>query len=128
MPGRDLAIFLAATTIAATLLLSGLAMPFLKVAADPETARLTTPGVHLAIAHVALKVIEDERLKAASAKVREWAVTWKRLYESRVAALDRAGPVTCELHQRELSAQRQLSMENSNSSTARTSWSLCFAA
>lgn len=110
IPGRDLAIFLAATTIAATLLLSGLAMPFLKVSADPQTARLTTPGVHLAIAHVALKVIEDERLKAASAKVREWATTWKRLYESRVAALDRTGHATCEVHRHELSAQRQLSM------------------
>lgn len=33
MPGRDLAIFLAAATIAATLLLSGVVMPFLKVRA-----------------------------------------------------------------------------------------------
>jgi monovalent cation/hydrogen antiporter len=110
MPGRDLAIFLAATTIAATLLLSGIAMPFLKVKATQKTTHLSTTGVHLALAHVALSVIEVERIKAASTKVREWAATWKQLYESRVAALDRTELAACELHRCELSAQRELSM------------------
>lgn len=71
---------------------------------------LTTPGVHLAITHVALKVIEVERIKADSTKVREWAVTWKRLYESRIAALDRTDHMKCAMHQRDLSEQRTLSM------------------
>ncbi len=110
MPGRDLAVFLTAATIAATLLLSGVAMPFLTVNANTQPARLTSPAVHLAISHVALKVIEEEKLKTASAKVREWAAAWSRLYESRVATLGRTGQATRELHQRELSAQRALSM------------------
>ena len=55
MPGRDLAVFLAAGTIAATLLLSGLVMPFLKVRpTSDDGVLLTAPGVHVAIARVAL--------------------------------------------------------------------------
>ncbi len=48
MPGRDLAIFLAAGTIAATLLLSGLVMPFLKVRSAADDARGVdgAPGSH----------------------------------------------------------------------------------
>lgn len=110
MPERDLAVFLTAATIAATLLLSGVAMPLLTRNQSDSSARLNTPEVHLAISHVALRVIEEERLKTASDKVREWAATWSRLYESRVAALDRSGQTARELHLRELTAQRALSM------------------
>ena len=111
MPGRDLAVFLAAATIAATLLLSALVLPFLNVRpAGGETACLSVQGVHLAIAHAALKVIDDERLGAVSTKVQEWAATWRRLYESRVAALDTAGGATGAVHRRDLAAQRELSM------------------
>jgi CPA1 family monovalent cation:H+ antiporter len=110
MPGRDLAVFLTAATIAATLLLSGVVMPFLTPKADASDQHLSTPAVHLAISHVALKVIEEERLKTASAKVREWAMAWHRLYESRVAALERTGQAMRDRHQRDLSAQRALSL------------------
>ena len=89
MPGRDLAVFLAAGTIAATLLLSGVVMPFLKVRPAGEDASvLTVRGVHVAIARAALRAIDGDPLAAVSTKVREWATTWKRLYESRLAALE----------------------------------------
>ena len=111
MPGRDLAVFLAAATIAATLLISGVVMPLLRLEPDgSETAQLSFRGVQLAIARVALRVIEDERLTAVSSKVREWAATWKRLYESRIAALDGADDRTGGPHRRDLAAQRALSM------------------
>lgn len=110
MPGRDLAVFLAAGTIAATLLISSVVMPFLKVRPTGEDASvLTARGVHMAIARAALRAIDGDPLAAASARVREWATTWKRLYESRLAALESAGQATCP-HRRDLASQRELSM------------------
>ncbi len=111
MPGRDVAIFLAAGTIAATLLLSGVVTPFLKIRSTADEAAFLTPtNVHMAIARVALKVIDEDPLNAVSSKVREWASTWKRLYESRVAALDSTNSEACAVHHRDLAAQRSLSM------------------
>jgi len=111
MPGRDLVVFLAAATIAATLLLSGAVMPFLKMhTSGSDATYLTTPGVHLAIARVALRVVDAERRTAVSTKVRQWAATWKRLYESRIAALDTTDNRRCAVHRRDLEAQRELSM------------------
>ncbi|MBE0622344.1 MAG: sodium:proton antiporter [Burkholderiales bacterium] len=110
MPGRDLAVFLVAGTIGAMLLISGVVMPFLKVrpAADGTTS-LTARGVHQAIARAALLAIDGDPLAAVSPKVREWAATWKRLYESRLAALESPGQAT-SAHRRDLTAQRELSM------------------
>ncbi len=112
MPGRDLAVFMAAATVAATLLLSGVVMPFIKVRpTGSEAAFLTAPDVHLAIARIALRVIDDMRLTAISTKVGEWATTWRRLYESRVAALDTTDHGTGAVNRRDLAAQRELSMQ-----------------
>ncbi len=111
MPGRDLAVFIAAATIGATLLLSGLATPWLPAAREgSEPAYLGAPGVHLAIARVALQTIDGERLKALSTRTRDWAATWERLYESRIAALDPSDARASDAHRCDLSAQRALSM------------------
>lgn len=64
----------------------------------------------MAIARVALKAIDDDPLNAVSSKVREWASTWKRLYESRLAASDSTDLEGSAVHQRDLAAQRGLSM------------------
>lgn len=112
MPGRDVAIFLAAGTIAMSLLTSGLVMQFLKFDRTADaSAVLSLPRVHVAIAKAALKVIDDDRLTAVSAKVHEWAATWKRLYESRIAAMDSTDGRVSAVHRRDLAAQRELSMK-----------------
>ena len=110
LPGRDLAVFLAAGTIAATLLLSGVATAFLKVGPAIGARKfMTAQGVHLAIAKAALSVIESDPAAAVSWTASEWASTWKRLYQSRVAAMQSPSPQGCP-HHRDLAAQLRLSM------------------
>lgn len=52
-----------------------------------ERLRSIGPVLGLAIAQAALRVIEAAPAAAVSRTVREWATTWKYLYESRVAAM-----------------------------------------
>lgn len=111
MPGRDLAVFLAAGTIAATLMLSATIVPFMRVRPTTEdTGLLSVPRVHVAIARVALRVIDGYPRAAVSTKVHEWALTVKHLYESRVAALESTDSEAPNVHQRNLAAQCELSM------------------
>lgn len=110
LPGRDLAVFLAAATIIATLLLSGVATAFLKIAPTAGTRKLlTVQGAHVAIAQAALRVIEAEPIAAVSRSAGEWATTWKHLYENRVAAMRSMHLERCP-HRSDLAAQRRLSM------------------
>jgi Na+/H+ antiporter len=110
LPGRDLAVFLAAGTIAATLLLSAVATAFLKVSPTVGTKRfLTAQDAHVAIARAALRAFEADPAAAVSRTVREWAMTWKHLYESRVAAMQSPPNESCP-HRSDLAAQRLLSM------------------
>ena len=110
LPGRDLAVFLAAGTIAATLLLSGVATAFLKVGPKAGAKRLlTTQEAHVAIAQAGLRVFEADPAVAVSRTVREWTTTWKHLYESRVAAMQSLPDAGCP-HRSDLAAQRLLSM------------------
>ena len=113
LPGRDLAIFLAAATIVATLLLSGVATAFLKPRPAAASVRqMTAQGVHVAIAQAALNVIQADSIalaSRASRAVREWATTWQHLYESRVAAMLAPHDDHCP-HRSDLAAQRRLSM------------------
>ena len=110
MPGRDLAVFLAAGTIGATLLLSSLALPLLKIRPKiDDSAVMSARTVRVAMARAALKVIDTQPLAAAT-KVREWAMVMNRLYESRMAALESADSGTSAGHRRDLAAQRELSM------------------
>jgi len=111
LPGRDLAVFLAAGTIAATLLLSGVATAFLKVGPNARAKRLlTTQEAHVAIAQAGLRVFEADPAVAVSRTVREWTTTWKHLYESRVAAMQSLPDASCP-HRSDLAAQRLLSMQ-----------------
>lgn len=110
LPGRDLAVFLAAGTIAATLLLSGVATAFLKVGPTIGARKfLTVQDTHVAISRVALRVFDADSTAAASKTTREWATTWKHLYESRLAALQSPKNGSCP-HRSDLAAQRTLSM------------------
>ena len=110
LPGRDLAVFLAAATIAATLLLSGVATALLKVSPAAGAKKfLTAQGAHEAIARAALRVIEADPAATLSRAVREWATTWKHLYESRMAAMQSLNSAHCP-HRSNLAAQRMLSM------------------
>lgn len=111
LPGRDLAVFLAAGTIAATLLLSGVATAFLKVGPTIGARKfLTAQGAHAAIAQAALRVFEADPAAEVSRTAREWSTTWKHLYESRVAAMQSHGNESCP-HRSNLAAQRLLSMK-----------------
>lgn len=110
LPGRDLAVFLAAATIAATLLLSGVASALLKVGPTASARKfLTAQGAHVAIAQAALRAIEAYPAAAVSSTAREWATTWKHLYENRVAALRTPNGERCP-HRSDLAAQRLLSL------------------
>ncbi len=111
MPARDLAVFLAAATVGATLTLSGLVLPLLKIEPSTEEApSMSLQEVHAAIARTALKAIDSDPLRTASSKVREWSMTWRGLYESRVAANDVSNAHACAEHRRDLATQQQLSM------------------
>ena len=63
----------------------------------------------MAIARAALRVFEADPAAAVSRTVREWATTWKHLYESRVAAMQSLTNESCP-HRSDLAAQRTLSM------------------
>ena len=112
MPGRDLAVFLSASTIAATLLLSGLMLPLLKVRASDDVGNdAATPVRHarLAIAGVAVRTIDTTLLDTVSTQVREWAIAMRNLHESRLAT-SQSTHNTSQTYRLELSAQRNLSM------------------
>lgn len=110
LPGRDLAVFLAAGTIAATLLLSGVATALLRVSPAVGAKKfLTAQDTHMAISRVALRVFDAEPPAALSRTAREWATTWKHLYESRVSAMQSTSNAICP-HRNDLAAQRTLSM------------------
>jgi CPA1 family monovalent cation:H+ antiporter len=110
MPGRDLAVFLAASTIGATLLLSGLVLPFVKMRNARETsAAAVAQRTRVAVAAVALEVINSVPLTSTSPRVRHWVVALKRLQIQRMATLGASGgdgPVD----QCDLTAQHELSL------------------
>lgn len=111
LPGRDLAIFLAAGTIAMTLLLSSLILPFLNIRRqDEDTALVSAQHARIAIAGAALRVIESQPLTTVSIKVRAWAMALQRMYESRLATLDPARSPAGTVHRQELEQQRALSL------------------
>jgi CPA1 family monovalent cation:H+ antiporter len=111
MPGRDLVVFLTAGTIAVTLLLSGVTLPFLKPGPLIEN---TVSGcawqARVATTRVALQVIESDPVVAVSPRLRGAAMALKRLYASRLAALESADAETIELHRSDFAAHRRLSM------------------
>ncbi len=111
MPGRNLAVFLAASTIAMTLLVSGLLLPFLEVGASVDTTPLPTTmqNARVAIARAATRVIDAIPLETVSLQLREWAMTMRHLNESRIAA-SQTSEDTSKPHRGELTAQRELSM------------------
>jgi Na+/H+ antiporter len=111
MPERDLAVFLAAATVGATLLLSGLVLPFLKIdSTSNDASSMSLQEVHAAIARTALIAIDGDPLRVASSKVREWSQTWRGLYESRAAAFGVSNASGCAEHRRDLATQQRLSM------------------
>lgn len=110
MPGRDLAVFLAASTIATTLLLSGLLLPFLNIGARVDATPMPTmQSARVAIARAAMRVIDAIPLETVSTQLREWAMTMRHLNESRIAA-SQSSENTSKSHIGELTAQRELSM------------------
>ncbi len=110
MPARDLAVFLAAATMGATLALSGLVRPLLSIEpAVDGSPPMSFQDVHAPIARTALKAIDSDPLRMASGKVREWSRTWRGLYESRAAANDVSNAHACAEHRRDLATQQQLS-------------------
>ena len=112
MPGRDLAVFLAASTIGSTLLLSGLVLPFVKLRDHRETsAAVTAHRTRVAVAEVALTVIEAVPLTGASPRVRHWVVALKRMHAHRMATLGAIGTGVPAMDQRDLSQQRALSAQ-----------------
>ena len=112
MPGRDLAVFLAAATVLATLLFSGLVLPWLKITptADDTQPCMGLHDVQAAVARAALAALDADPLRSASAKVREWSQTWRGLYESRAEAMDATNPPVCARHREDLATQRRLSL------------------
>ena len=111
MPERDLAVFLAAATVGATLVLSGLVLPLLKIEpVKDETPFMSLQAAHAAIARTALTALDADPLRMASSKVREWSMTWRGLYESRAAANDASNAHACAEHRRDLATQQRLSM------------------
>ncbi len=111
MPGRDLAVFLAAGTIAATLLLSGLILPWLQIRrSHDDTGLLSARHARKAIASAALRVMHGEPLASTSPRIGEWATTLRRMYESRLVALDDVDGEAGNTHRQYLAAQRTLSM------------------
>ena len=111
IPGRDLAVFLAASTVGATLLLSGMVLPFVKLRGCEETSAATTElRTRVAVAEAALLVINGVPLANASPRVRQWVVALKRLHAQRMASLGVTPRGATPVDPRDLVVQRELSM------------------